>query len=68
MTSPVQIEASRRLIESFGYSKAQKILWAASGSEGVQKEMWTVLARYRDRNIIVATRYGFHGKKGWQRM
>jgi len=64
MTSPVQIEASRRLIESFGYSKAQKILWAASGSEGVQKAMWTVLARYRDRNIIVATRYGFHGKKG----
>ncbi len=64
MISPVQVDASRRLIESFGYSKAQKILWAASGSEGVQKAMWSALHRYPDRHIIVATRHGFHGKKG----
>lgn len=64
MISPVHVEASRRLIESFGYSKAQKILWAASGSEGIQKAMWSALHRYPDRHIIVATRHGFHGKKG----
>lgn len=64
MITPIQVEASRRLIESFGYSKAQKILWAASGSEGIQKAMWCALHRYPDRNIIVATRHGFHGKKG----
>ncbi len=64
MISPVQVEASKRLIESFGYSKAQKILWAASGSEGIQKAMWSALHRYPERNIIVATRHGFHGKKG----
>lgn len=64
MISPVQVEASKRLIESFGYSKAQKILWAASGSEGIQKAMWSALHRYPKRHIIVATRHGFHGKKG----
>ncbi|MCX8063971.1 MAG: aspartate aminotransferase family protein [Candidatus Hydrogenedentes bacterium] len=64
MITPIQVEASRRLIESFGYSKAQKILWAASGSEGIQKAMWCALHRYPDRFIIVATRHGFHGKKG----
>ncbi|MGC8846705.1 MAG: aminotransferase class III-fold pyridoxal phosphate-dependent enzyme, partial [Candidatus Hydrogenedens sp.] len=64
MISPVQVESSKRLIESFGYSKAQKILWAASGSEGIQKAMWSALHRYPERYIIVATRHGFHGKKG----
>lgn len=64
MITPVQVEASKRLIHSFGYSKAEKILWAASGSEGIQKAMWTALHRYPDRHIIVATRHGFHGKKG----
>lgn len=64
MISPVQVEVSKRLIESFGYSKAQKILWAASGSEGIQKAIWSALHRYPERHIIVATRHGFHGKKG----
>ena len=43
---------------------AQKIFWAASGSEGIQKAMWTALHKYPERSIMVATRYGFHGKKG----
>ncbi|MCA1903173.1 MAG: aspartate aminotransferase family protein [Candidatus Hydrogenedens sp.] len=64
MITPVQVEASKRLVESFGYAKAQKILWSASGSEGIQKAMWTALHRYPDRHIILATRHGFHGKKG----
>ena len=44
--------------------KAEKLLWAATGSEGVQKAMWCALHRHPDRPIMVATRGGFHGKKG----
>ena len=40
------------------------MLWAASGSEAVQKALWAALARNRDRPVILATRHGFHGKKG----
>jgi 4-aminobutyrate aminotransferase-like enzyme len=39
-------------------------MWAASGSEAVQKALWAALARDRSRDVILATRYGFHGKKG----
>lgn len=65
MITPVQVEASRRLLKSMKSNpKAEKMLWAASGSEGIQKAMWTALRKYRDRPIMVATRFGFHGKKG----
>ncbi len=64
MIAPVEVEASERLIESMRNPKAQKILWAASGSEGIQKAMWAALHRYPGRPIMVATRGGFHGKKG----
>ena len=66
--TPVEIEAARRLIELLqsrrGGQRLQQVLWAASGSEAVQKALWAALARDRDRDTIVATRYGFHGKKG----
>jgi 4-aminobutyrate aminotransferase-like enzyme len=39
-------------------------MWAASGSEAIQKALWAALARDRARDMIVATRFGFHGKKG----
>ena len=39
-------------------------MWAASGSEAIQKALWACLHLHRDRDIILATRYGFHGKKG----
>src|SRR3954447_2694815 len=39
-------------------------MWAASGSEAVQKALWAALARDRTRDLILATRFGFHGKKG----
>jgi 4-aminobutyrate aminotransferase-like enzyme len=39
-------------------------MWAASGSEAIQKALWLGLARDRTREMIVATRFGFHGKKG----
>jgi 4-aminobutyrate aminotransferase-like enzyme len=41
------------------------IMWAASGSEGVHKAIYTALARDKTRDMVLATRYGFHGKKGW---
>src|SRR5262249_36557506 len=34
------------------------------GSEAIQKALWSALARDRTRDMIVATRFGFHGKKG----
>ena len=39
-------------------------MWAASGSEAIQKALWTALARNPSRDMILATRHGFHGKKG----
>lgn len=64
MITSIQVEASRRLVESIGLPTAEKVLWAASGSEGIQKAMWAALHRYPDRPIMAATRGGFHGKKG----
>jgi 4-aminobutyrate aminotransferase-like enzyme len=64
----VEIEATRRLVELLqsrpGGQRLQQIMWAASGSEAIQKALWAALARDRTRDMIVVTRYGFHGKKG----
>lgn len=66
--TPVEIEATRRLLEVVqdrpGGKRLQQVLWAASGSEAVQKAIWAGLARDRTREMILATRFGFHGKKG----
>ncbi|HYT90343.1 MAG TPA: aminotransferase class III-fold pyridoxal phosphate-dependent enzyme [Gemmataceae bacterium] len=66
--TPVETEASRRLLEVLrsrpGGNRLEQVMWAASGSEAIQKALWAVLARDRTREMIVATRYGFHGKKG----
>ncbi len=65
MVTQVEVEASERLVKTMAMNpKAQKVLWAASGSEAIQKAMWCALHRYRERPILVATRHGFHGKKG----
>ncbi len=64
MVAPIEVEAAERLLKSMKSPKAQKILWAASGSEGIQKAMWAALHKHPDRPIMVATRGGFHGKKG----
>src|SRR5205814_9438134 len=34
------------------------------GSEAIQKALWACLHRDETRDLIIATRYGFHGKKG----
>jgi 4-aminobutyrate aminotransferase-like enzyme len=64
----VEIEASRRLVEVLqgrpGGARLEQVMWAASGSEAIQKALWAALARERTRDMIVATRFGFHGKKG----
>lgn len=66
--TPVEIEATRRLValmqQAPGGQRMQQVMWAASGSEAIQKALWVGLARDKTRDIIVATRFGFHGKKG----
>ena len=42
----------------------QQVLWAASGSEAIQKALWAALERRPGEDLILATRGGFHGKKG----
>jgi 4-aminobutyrate aminotransferase-like enzyme len=64
----VEIEATRRLLGLLqsrpGGSRLEKVLWAASGSEAIQKALWAALGRDQTRTMILATRFGFHGKKG----
>jgi 4-aminobutyrate aminotransferase-like enzyme len=64
----VEIEASQRLVALLqsrpGGRRLEQVMWAASGSEAIQKALWAALARDRTRDMIIATRHGFHGKKG----
>lgn len=66
--TPIEAEASRRLAETMrkrpGGSRMQQVMWAASGSEAIQKALWASMARDKARPMILATRHGFHGKKG----
>jgi 4-aminobutyrate aminotransferase-like enzyme len=66
--SQVEAEALKRLVANLqskpGGKRCEQVLWAASGSEAVQKALWASLARDPKRDLIVATRDGFHGKKG----
>ncbi|HVU87634.1 MAG TPA: aspartate aminotransferase family protein [Pirellulales bacterium] len=60
--------ASERLIALLqsqpGGARCEQVMWAASGSEAIQKALWTALHRRPSADIILATRHGFHGKKG----
>src|SRR5881628_598448 len=64
----IETRATERLVKSLqaspGGGRLQTVMWAASGSEAVQKALWACLHRDESRDIILATRYGFHGKKG----
>ena len=66
--TPVETEAIRRLVALLqsrpGGARLEQVMWAASGSEAIQKALWAALGREPARDMIVATRYGFHGKKG----
>ncbi|MEX2578921.1 MAG: aspartate aminotransferase family protein [Verrucomicrobiales bacterium] len=67
-TTEVETEANRRLLANMqaqpGGKRMEQVLWAASGSEAIQKGLWTCLARRPGEDVILATRGGFHGKKG----
>ena len=64
----LEAEASRRLVANLQASKGgnrlDTVIWAASGSEAVQKALWACMKRDPKREAILATRFGFHGKKG----
>jgi 4-aminobutyrate aminotransferase-like enzyme len=64
----VEAEAARRLIANMraqpGGGRMEQVLWAASGSEAVIKALRVALNQRPGANVILATRHGFHGKKG----
>src|SRR5262249_8688290 len=64
----VEAQASERLLANLrrapGGGRMEQVLWSASGSEAAQKAMWAALDRRPGEDIILATRRGFHGKKG----
>jgi len=64
----VEVRANERLLANMraqpGGGRMERVMWAASGSEAVQKALWACLARDQNKDIILATRNGFHGKKG----
>ena len=64
----IEADAVRRLVANLqsrpGGRRLEQIMWAASGSEAVQKALWASLALDPARDLILATRDGFHGKKG----
>lgn len=64
----VEARAVERLLRSVRSTphgrRLDSVMWAASGSEAIQKALWACLRRDESRDVILATRYGFHGKKG----
>ncbi len=67
-TTPLEIEANGRLLQNLrsqpGGGRMEQILWAASGSEAIQKSLWASMSWRDGSDMILATRGGFHGKKG----
>jgi 4-aminobutyrate aminotransferase-like enzyme len=66
--TPLEVEATERLLANLrsqpGGARMEQVLWSATGSEAVQKAIWAALDRRAGENVILATRHGFHGKKG----
>jgi 4-aminobutyrate aminotransferase-like enzyme len=66
--TPIETKSVERLVAFLqkrpGGKRLEQVFWAASGSEAIQKAIWASWARDRARDMIVATRFGFHGKKG----
>src|SRR5262245_10463532 len=64
----VELLATERLVSLMqkqpGGARCEQVLWAASGSEAIQKALWAALDRRKGEDIILSTRHGFHGKKG----
>ncbi len=66
--TPLEAEACERLLANMrsqsGGGRMEQVMWSASGSEGVIKALRVALAQDPTRQMILATRHGFHGKKG----
>jgi 4-aminobutyrate aminotransferase-like enzyme len=64
----LEVEASERLLANLrsqpGGARMEQVMWAATGSEAIQKAIWAALDRRKGQDMILATRHGFHGKKG----
>jgi 4-aminobutyrate aminotransferase-like enzyme len=64
----LELDASRRLVDTMcrepGGGRLEQVLWAASGNEAVHKALKAALSQRPGADIILATRHGFHGKKG----
>ncbi len=64
----VESLAAERLVASLqaqpGGRRLEQVLWAASGSEAIQKSLWAAMQFRPGAEMILATRHGFHGKKG----
>ena len=64
----LEVRAAERLVANLrsepGGGRMEQILWAASGSEAIQKALWAAMSRRKGADMILATRGGFHGKKG----
>jgi 4-aminobutyrate aminotransferase-like enzyme len=64
----VETKATERLVALMqkqpGGKRCEQVAWAASGSEAIQKALWAALDRRPGQDLILSTRYGFHGKKG----
>ncbi len=66
--TPLEVLACERLLENMrnqpGGERMEQVCWAASGSEAIQKALWCVMRKTPGRDHVLATRCGFHGKKG----
>ena len=66
--TPLEVLAAERLLENMrnqpGGARMEQVCWAASGSEAIQKALWCVMRRVPGKDHVLATRHGFHGKKG----
>ncbi|MCO6457201.1 MAG: aspartate aminotransferase family protein [Pirellulaceae bacterium] len=67
--TPLEVEACERLLANMraaaGGERMERVLWSASGSEAIQKALWAAMDwKGHERPVILATRRGFHGKKG----
>jgi 4-aminobutyrate aminotransferase-like enzyme len=64
----IELLATEQLIATLqaqpGGGRCEQVMWAASGSEAIQKALWAALDRRQGSDIILSTRHGFHGKKG----
>ncbi len=66
--TPLEVLANERLLQNMrnepGGGRMECVMWAASGSEAIQKTLWCAMRFRPGKDMVLATRYGFHGKKG----